>query len=332
MKNPIDPRQYTPYALNTPSGNLYFVENTDNFECYLLEEVTGNFHFIGDLTVNTGKVLYTDSSNNVDSSNNNAVLNSTDALGTGSNNLIANSNLSEISGTRNTIVGGRNNQIADADDAGILFGSQCVIQYHTGAVLIGDGDNSRGKQSVTHNSLTVDFASGAFFENDVFVNGDFYSTGDIAIFDCDLNISSVNSGTASGDFQFLSNVYQTGSPLQNLQNLRDASGDLLAINTGASGLAHDELVATSGVLATSTKSTGDYLIDNALLKLSHQTIAGPKFFEAITGKIVNIGATGKTVPSTYNDPGASGTVVVDGEYLYCATGEGAWGRVQFSAW
>ena len=75
MINKLDPRQYNPYALNTPSGNLSFEEGVDFFNCNLLENLTGDFNIFGSLQVNSGKVLFSDSSNLIED-NNNSVINS----------------------------------------------------------------------------------------------------------------------------------------------------------------------------------------------------------------------------------------------------------------
>lgn len=329
MRNTLNQRQYDPYALNTPSGNLFFVENVDNFECYLLENLTGNFNVIGGLQINTGTVLYANSTNEIEEGN--GVFNSSSAVASGNNNVVINSDDSLVSGTRTTIIGGRNNQIADADDAAVLFGAQAVLQGHTGAVIIGDGNNSRAKNSVTHNSLTIDFESGAFFQNAVHVKGNFFATGDVSIFDSDLNIAAANSGTVSGNLQVLGTAYQTGSKLQNEQDLVDSSGSLLAIITGASGAAISETDATGLLLHNRLESTGAFL-SNYVDKGNHQTIKGPKFFNQITGQRLNIGATGRSIPSAYDSAGVSGDFSFDHEYLYIATGNNAWSRMYITGW
>ena len=113
MINKLDPRQYNPYALNTPSGNLSFEEGVDFFNCHLLENLTGDFNITGSLQVNNGKVIFSDSSNLIED-NNNSVINSIDASVSGSNNTLINSNQSVLLGNNNTILGGEQNRITDS--------------------------------------------------------------------------------------------------------------------------------------------------------------------------------------------------------------------------
>lgn len=51
MENKLNPRQYHPYKLNFPSGNLTAVQNVDSFDIYLLENITGNLNIGGILSV-----------------------------------------------------------------------------------------------------------------------------------------------------------------------------------------------------------------------------------------------------------------------------------------
>ena len=222
MKNKLDPRQYQPYAMNTPSGNLLFEQGVDFFSCYLLENITGNFNITGSLSINGGNTVKTDPTSNVDFENGAFSINSPNSFATGSNNLIINSPSSEISGSNNTIQGGSNNQIANADYAGIIFGANCLVN-HTGAAIIGDGDTSLSKQTDNVYALTIDFDSGIHLKNVSYIE------------------------------------------------------------------------------------------------------------DAIVSKL-NLGANDKTVPSAYNSAGDSGTLVSDGEYIYCCTGTNAWGRVAVAAW
>jgi hypothetical protein len=245
MENKINQRQYEPYSLNTPSGNLRFDEFVESFSCYLLESLTGNFDITGNLTVNNGQVLFSDISNDIQIGSNNSVLNSLDSINSGSNCAIVNSNESFLSGDKNTIIGGSDNQIADSDDAAILFGTQTVISKSTGSAILADGSSSRVKESVEReNCLTIDFNSGLFIKNDTFVEGSLFSTGDFSIFESDVHINASNSGLFSGDFQVLGNAYHTGVSLADFGDLTSSSGDLLQIITGASGVAYDDLAAS----------------------------------------------------------------------------------------
>lgn len=329
MENKINQRQYEPYSLNTPSGNLRFDEFVESFSCYLLESLTGNFDITGNLTVNNGQVLFSDISNDIQIGSNNSVLNSLDSINSGSNCAIVNSNESFLSGDKNTIIGGSDNQIADSDDAAILFGTQAIISKSTGSAILADGSSSRVKESVQReNSLTIDFNSGLFIKNDTFVEGSLFSTGDFSIFDSDVHINASNSGLFSGDFQVLGNAYHTGVSLADFGDLTSSSGDLLNIITGASGLLDEAIDATSGNL----KDTGALLNSVMVKSATHQTITGPKTFTAITGYSLNIGPSGRTVPTSRTSFGNSGDISVDQEYLYVCTGNSRWARVGLSYW
>ena len=348
MENKINQRQYEPYSLNTPSGNLRFDEFVESFSCYLLESLTGNFDIIGNLTVNNGQVLFSDISNDIQIGSNNSVLNSLDSINSGSNCAIVNSNDSFLSGDKNTIIGGSDNQIADSDDAAILFGTQTTISKSTGSAILADGNSSRTKESVQReNSLTIDFNSGLFIKNDTFVEGSLFSTGDFSIFDSDVHIDASNSGLCSGDFQILGNAYHTGLSLADFGDLTSSSGDLLQIITGASGVAYDDLAATGAslendlaslendlsILESGLFSTGAILNSVMVKSATHQTITGPKTFTAITGYSLNIGPSGRTtVPISRTSFGNSGDISVDEQYLYVCTGSSSWARVALSYW
>ena len=333
MENKINQRQYEPYSLNTPSGNLRFDEFVESFSCYLLESLTGNFDITGNLTVNNGQVLFSDISNDIQIGSNNSVLNSLDSINSGSNCAIVNSNESFLSGDKNTIIGGSDNQIVDSDDAAILFGTQAIISKSTGSAILADGNSSRTKESVQReNSLTIDFNSGLFIKNDTFVEGSLFSTGDFSIFDSDVHINASNSGLFSGDFQVLGNAYHTGVSLADFGDLTSSSGDLLQIITGASGVAYDDLAASGASLEAKLFSTGQTL-DGAMVKrVTHQNITGPKYFTALTGERLNIGASGRTVPTARTAFGNSGDISFDQEYLYLCTGSSSWARVALSYW
>jgi hypothetical protein len=329
MENKINQRQYEPYSLNTPSGNLRFDEFVESFSCYLLESLTGNFDITGNLTVNNGQVLFSDISNDIQIGSNNSVLNSLDSINSGSNCAIVNSNDSFLSGDKNTIIGGSDNQIADSDDAAILFGTQTVISKSTGSAMLADGNSSRAKESVEReNCLTIDFNSGLFIKNDTFVEGSLFSTGDFSIFDSDVHINASNSGLFSGDFQILGNAYHTGVLLADFGDLTSSSGDLVNIITGASGLLDEAIDAISGNL----KDTGAVLNSVMVKYDTHQTITGPKTFTAITGYSLNIGPSGRTVPTARTSFGNSGDLSFDQEYLYLCTGSSQWARVALSYW
>ena len=358
MQNKLDPRQYTPYALNTPSGNLYFVQNDTSFDCYFLNRPSGDFDFSGSLRLNGGVVHYTDSSNTA-GGDNVGVINSTNCFATGQSNLILNSNSSELSGQNNSILGGSDNQITTSDYGTILGGRNSLL-FHTGSTLLGDGDNSRQKSSVSANSLTIDFSSGLFIQNNTYVNGSLYVTGQSTQLN-DLYITSNSSGTFSGDCQILGTFYNTGSPLQNLQNLKDSSGFLVNLNSSTSGILNTAITGTGFLLNSNIASTGSNLVSfvsaaSGALKTEYdlefsytikttgnQSVAGQKhfsqgvFFEFISGKDIQstgrfIIGSGRAIPSTRNSVGTSGQISWDTRYLYICTGSSAWARMLITGW
>lgn len=353
MQNKLDPRQYNPYSLNTPSGNLSFVQGVDFFNCYLLENLTGNFNYTGSLKINDANVV-TIPTSNVYGGTNVSIFNSINAFATGTSNSIVASDLSEVSGQNNAIFGGANNQISDAINSS-LFGGRNVVLKHTGATILGDGDNNRQKNSVEHYSLTIDFNSGSFFKNPVHIDGSLFVTGGNLVTQ-DFYVPSPSSGLLSGNLQVLGTAYHTGSPLQNLQNLRDASGTLTHLTTGASGSLRSLITGLSGSFDTKISTTGNTILSIGVTTSGHlksdydaqvnfcvkttgsQTVNGTKhftennFFESITGRhIISTGTfvlgSGRAVPGAFNSIGRSGQISWGNGYLYICTGNNAWGRI-----
>lgn len=360
MKNKLDPRQYNPYGLETPSGNLSFSELTASFQCFLLENLSGDFSFTGNyLKFNGGSVIHTDVSNNV--GNNNSVISSFNSFATGSNNLIVGSNSSEISGSNNLILGGQDNQVDTADFSAILFGRN-AISNHTGSCLIADTNGNRSKSSTEVYSLTIDFESGLFVKNDSYFNGDIYSTGGNVILNGNIHVDELSSGLFSGDINVLQNAYKTGSPLQNLQDLIDSSGSLRDYLRVASGLLDTGYKATSGVLNQTIANSGalaqsnllstsgalrDDLtagLNNSVNTTGAQSIGGIKDFNAsvnfnfpATGNDFNITGDfqlggGRFIPTAHNSIGRSGQISFDETYFYVCTGNNAWARLALGGW
>lgn len=308
MQNKLDPRQYTPYSLNTPSGNLLFSQGVDFFNCYLLENITGNINITGSLKVNGQNVLSTSTTNTYGGTNV-SIFNSINAFASGSSTSIVGSNASRVSGSNNVIFGGLDNKIADADNA-CLLGGKNVVLNHTGATILADGGES-AKRSVERYSLTIDFDSGMFVQNNAYINGALYVTGgNTVLSNSNLYVSASNSGFFSGDIQVLGNVYQTGSPYQNLQNLKDASGVLDALTVKLAG---NQLI------------TGIKNFKNGTL------------IESLTGQhglfTGNFGlGLGRSVPTAHNSAGFSGQLSFDTRNFYVCTGANAWARIYITGW
>ena len=358
MQNKLDPRQYTPYSLISPSGNLLFSQGVDFFNCYLSETPTGNFNITGSLKVNNEQVLSTSATNNYGGTNV-SIFNSVNTFATGTSNSILSSDSSQISGQNNDIFGGSNNKIADADDASI-FGGRNVLLKHTGASILADGNNNRSKESVERYSLTIDFESGLFIKNNTFINGGLSVTGGNLVSN-NIYIPSNGSGLFSGNAQFLGTAYHTGSPLQNLQNLKDASGVLTSLNSSTSGVINFNLTGLSGAFNTKLLNTGSALLSSIsstsgvlssdydsnfafTVKLTGaQTVTGVKNFingtriESLTGQhglfTGNfVLGNGRPIPSAHNSFGISGTISFGNTNLYICTGNSAWARMYITGW
>jgi hypothetical protein len=365
MQNKLDPRQYSPYSLLSPSGNLLFSQGIDFFNCYLSERPTGNFNITGSLKVNNQNVLSVSTTNNYGGTNV-SIFNSVNTFATGTSNSILSSDSSQISGSNNDIFGGSNNKIADANDASI-FGGRNVLLKHTGASILADGNNDRQKESVERYSLTIDFASGLFIKNNTFINGGLYVTGGNLVSN-DLTVSSTASGLFSGNIQVLGTAYHNGSPLQNLQNLLNTSGELRTLNNSTSGAINFALTGLSGAFDQKLLNTGNSLllaITNAtgsvtasLISASgslsndlsftvkttgNQIVTGIKDFrngtriESLTGQHGMFTGNfvlgrGRPVPTAHNDFGISGTISFDARYLYVCTGNSLWARMFMTGW
>ena len=326
MQNLINPRQYTPYSLLTPSGNLLFSQGIDFFNCYLLENITGNINITGSLKVNGQNVLSTSTTNTYGGTNV-SIFNSINAFASGSSNSIVSSNGSRVSGSNNVIIGGLDNKIADADNSSLLGGKNVVLN-HTGATILADGGES-AKRSVERYSLTIDFDSGMFVQNNAYINGALYVTGgNTVLSNSNLYVSASNSGFFSGDIQVLGNAYQTGSPYQNLQNLKDASGALVLLNSGTSGVLNHSM---TGLDALPVKLAGSQLI-TGVKNFQNGTI-----IQNLTGQhglfTGNFGlGLGRSVPTAHNSAGFSGQLSFDTRNFYVCTGANAWARIYITGW
>ena len=119
MKNKLNPRQYDPYALNTPSGNLIFEEQVDHFDCHLSEYLTGDFNITGSLQVNDGTSLFVENEN----------------VYLSGNSFITNLNL-----------GNSNRTAPTAFDS---VGNSGDIAFDTGYLYLCTGDNAWGRVAVS---------------------------------------------------------------------------------------------------------------------------------------------------------------------------------------
>lgn len=119
MNNKLNPRQFTPYALNTPSGNLIFEQQVDYFDCYLSEYLTGDFNVTGSFQVNDGNGLFVEDDN----------------VYLSGNTLLSSLNL----GNPNRTVPSAYNSAGNSGD----------IAFDTGYLYLCTGDNAWGRVAVS---------------------------------------------------------------------------------------------------------------------------------------------------------------------------------------
>lgn len=261
----LDPRQYIPYNLNTPSGNIDITQGETFFNIVLREYLTGNFIITGGLNINGRNIYAPNISNNYGETA--YVFGGVDNTATGDNNVIVGSSSSTIEGSNNVILGGSSNEISG--DYGIAIGRNVSIG-HTGAVVIKDGSAFVGEDN-GDDTLSLYFNNGIYIDSETFINnpvmvtgGDFSVSGyNIAVSE---NLNVGGSGLFTGDLNVLGTPYHTGSKLINLQDFKDHSGIMA-----------EALKVASGILLTGSYSfitnTGDdsvsgikYFYDNIALE------------------------------------------------------------------
>ena len=274
--NKLDPRQYNPYALNTPSGNLFTSEFTDYFELYLLESLTGNFSVTGSLKLNGEHVYSPDTTNNISAENNCHLFNGVNNTITGTDNSIISSSNSTIQGQNNTIIGGISNDISG--DYSTAIGSYINI-LHTGATVLKDNHFTIG-EDLGDNTLAVYFQNGIFLQNKTYIDdqlwitgGDFFASGYNVTTTNNINVGG--SGMFSGDIQVLGTPYHTGSKLQNLHDFRMNSGVMKQALALASG------ILQTGVDSALSKADGGEITGQASF-LNDTFVASGKAIRAIT--------------------------------------------------
>ena len=264
MKNPLDPRQYTPYALNVPSGNLHTEEGVDFFNLILLESLTGDFNITGSLILNGEFVYSPNTTNAITADGRSHMFNGINNTVTGTDNTIVSASNSTVAGQNNTLIGGINNDISG--DYSNAFGSYINI-LHTGAMVLKDGQFTVG-EDLGDNTFAAYFIGGIFLQNKTHVDDELWVTGG-DFFTSGYNITTTNnvnvggSGMLSGDLQVLGIPYHTGSKLQNLQDFRDNSGIMSDAMHLASGILRTGLIHLNWA---SVLKTGDMYVSG---RISH---------------------------------------------------------------
>lgn len=262
MYNKLDPRQITLHTFSSPSGHMHFAQTETEVFVDFSSGITGNFNFVGDLFVNEGEVLSSDSSN-IKRGVATMILGGQNHFVSGTNTVIVGGDSHEASGVRNLILNGINGVINDtASDGTILAGYGCEITGFDGATIVADG-RAAIKRAVGENTLTVDFENGMFVQN-------------AAIVQDDLNVGG--SGEFSGDFNVLGTMYYTGKEVSTQDYME---GHVL----GVSGVLDADILSASGALSTYLELTGSGLneriqldLDDLVRQTGNQIISGSKEF------------------------------------------------------
>jgi len=214
MKNKIDPRQYTPYALNVPSGNIHTDQGVDFFNVILLESLTGDFTVTGSLGLNGGSVYTPNSSNNVTTDDRSHMFNGINNVVGGIDNTIVSSSNSTITGKNNTIVGGVSNDVSG--DYSTAIGSYINI-LHTGAMVLKDSLFTIG-EDMGDDTLAMYFNGGIFLQNQTYLDDALWITGgELFISGHDIvannNLDVGGTGTFSGVARFLGDMRDSNDSL-----------------------------------------------------------------------------------------------------------------------
>ncbi len=134
----------------------------------------------------------------------------------------------------------------------------------------------------------------------------------------------------SGESYLKGPSYLSGSPIQNLQTLLEASGQLNHTATGISGSYLEPLEATGALFELNLRSTGAIL--GSLIEATG--ISSVNYTNDISGILSDefyvdklIVETGRTIPTNFDSAGISGELSFDHEYFYICTGDSAWARI-----
>ena len=179
--------------------------------------------------------------------------------------------------------------------------------------------------------LTVDFSSGAFILNDLFVEGSVYLSGDTEISNGDLTVKAENSAVFEGDINISGTAYHTGSPLQNLQDLTNASGSLFHYTTGLSGVMTSTFEQTGVRVASDIEATGIGSVNhsNSISGVLTDDFDGNQIYGNLVKGQSLVLDSGRFVPSNYDSTGISGSLSFDENYFYVCTGDEGWARIAF---
>ena len=370
MKNKIKPAQYEPYDLISETGNISIDSGLDYFNLNLSEEIAGDFDIAGTLKVNSFNVLSPDDSNtlsDVSFSNGCRIVAGFDNIINGNNNCIVFGSNSVVSGIGNAVLFGESVNLSAQNS--VAIGRNISIN-HNGAAVFADSTSSP-KISYAPDSLTIEYTGGAFirttthFSENVFADSNFTITGaisglsltigDNAKFLSNVNIQdnavvsgslSVTGSTRVKGVTNLELTFITGFRAATTFDIGVYSGYALSTFTTKTQFTAFTGATTTGINLLNTGKlsisafstyTGSTLSSQAVRLTGNQNVSGRKSFKEITEfcnglKFKAQNNCDRYIPATSTSSGEFGHMAYSGNYLYIATGENKWGRIQITNW
>jgi hypothetical protein len=264
MYSKIQPQQIEIHDFSSPSGHVNFVKGSNYVYANLSPTISGNFNFVGDVTVNGKSIPTINSSNTFDQEYNTVVGGSGNTV-VGTGNSILNGDESYIFGNQNVIVNGYDCSFASGSRKNtIVGGNLCSVSAVTGVTILQD-QSSIVVSANKNNALYVSFTGGSYVSSNVYMNGDVFFEPTR-----DLFLSASSSGVFSGDINVGGNLYWKGLLVPTMAQLTGASGQLSSriISTGSS--LDSKINTLSGSVSP--------LLTGAVRTTGNQTISGDKTF------------------------------------------------------
>lgn len=344
MKNKIKPAQYDPYNLFSSSGNLLINSGVDFFDLDISRGLQGDFNFIDSLKIDGMNCVSPDSTNSVlEFSNGNRVLAGSYNSVSGANSFIYAGFNSVSRGANNVILYGNNSNIIGPNNS-VALGNSITITHNNATVFGDTSNNAKGSNGI--NTLTLNYINGTFVEHDCYlkknlnIRNGLLVTGNIT----GANIISNNNISASNNLNIgfngfvgnnlnvtgnlsvtgntiLNHATITGSRIQTQNDINNYSGHVTNLLTGKLSVSAFNSFTGSG--------------SQTMLLTGNQDISGVKTFREITefynGVRFRLIDLNRYVPKSGTASGQIGHMVYSGNYLYIATGNNRWGRVQISS-
>jgi hypothetical protein len=196
----IQPEQIQIHTFSSPSGDINFLAGTNYVYGDLSRSLTGNFNFVGSLSINGLKIQSSDASNYLSGANS-FILGGLNNDVTGIKNIAINSESSTIGGNNNSIINSRFSSIDPTSKNSTIIGGAyaSILPTTTGTMMLKDNVAS-SEQTNLSNSLIISFQGGNFIKQ-----------GGLTVEVGDLKLSNISSGLFSGDIKVLGNTYLTGA-------------------------------------------------------------------------------------------------------------------------